>query len=400
MRGIIGGVGTCKRLVTVVAIGLLLAVSAGCAGKNSVAAGNDSGAGIDATSVEPVDASRPGNTAPGSGGFGGLALPPQPTDGASGCGSDVVIDAGTADGSACDADCAGTCVAGRCLITLATSGTQPSNANGMAIDSTSVYWTDGNVKKVSLDGGGVVTLASRQAGPLGIAVDSTAVYWTGEGETGSFPDYTQTGNVTKAGLNGDMPATLASGQSNPNSIAVDATNIYWTNGGTVLCGCGSIARAALDGGSMLTLAAGRNDPSAIALDATSAYWVENGGGTVMKVALGGGAPTMLASVPTEMLGNPVSLAVDRTSVYWTNSGAGTVMKVSITGGPPTTLAVGQCSPAGIAVDATSVYWTNFVGGGAVMKAALDGTNPISLAKGQSYGRTLGMGGSPRCMYSD
>src|ERR1019366_8364369 len=112
-------VGTRNHLVAVVAIGTLLPVSAGCAGKTHATTGSDAGAGIDATSVEPVDASRPGNALPGPGGFGHLELPPEATDGASGCGAGIVVDAGTEDGSACDADCPGTCAAGRCLITLA-----------------------------------------------------------------------------------------------------------------------------------------------------------------------------------------------------------------------------------------------------------------------------------------
>jgi sugar lactone lactonase YvrE len=59
--------------------------------------------------------------------------------------------------------------------------------------------------------------------------------------------------------------------------------------------------------------------------------------------------------------------VDATSVYWTNYNGGAVMKVPLGGGTATTLASGQNYPYGIAVDATSVYWTNNAIGGTVMK---------------------------------
>ena len=72
--------------------------------------------------------------------------------------------------------------------------------------------------------------------------------------------------------------------------------------------------------------------------------------------------------------------MDATHVYWTNQGTapnytdGTVMKVLLGGGTPTTLASGQFNPSGIAVDATTVYWTNnyMSTAGAVMKVPLGG----------------------------
>jgi hypothetical protein len=50
---------------------------------------------------------------------------------------------------------------------------------GIAVDDTSVYWTEGEwVLKVATDGGPLDYLVWRQSGPNGIAVDDTSVYWT------------------------------------------------------------------------------------------------------------------------------------------------------------------------------------------------------------------------------
>jgi hypothetical protein len=85
----------------------------------------------------------------------------------------------------------------------------------------------------------------------------------------------------------------------------------------------------------LTVLASGNTPTGIVVDGTSVYWVD---GTSVYW-------------------------VDATSVYWVDHGVsgnnnGTVMKVALDGGTPTVLASGHNAPIGIAVDATSVYWTD------------------------------------------
>ena len=70
------------------------------------------------------------------------------------------------------------------------------------------------------DGGAPTPLASGQNTPYDIAVDGTSVYWTDPGS----------GTVMKVPLGGGSPTTLASGLPGPGRIAVDGTSVYWTDG--------------------------------------------------------------------------------------------------------------------------------------------------------------------------
>jgi hypothetical protein len=205
-------------------------------------------------------------------------------------------------------------------------------------------------------------------------------------------------------------ATLATGQAYTSSIAVDEINVYWTNRVSFSVqwgyddGVGTVMKLPLGGGTPTTLASGQYWPDFIVVDGSSAYWttrrsdlpyvgsVPTDTASVMRVPLDGGTPTSLISTPTI----PGQIAVDANSVYWAYPGTrandfvdGAVVKVSLVGDFLTWLAPGQQSALGIAVDATSVYWTTYgtssgnYSNGSVLKMPMGGGTITTLASGQT-----------------
>ncbi len=266
--------------------------------------------------------------------------------------------------------------------------THLSLPNGIAVDATSVYWTEGagSVMKVPIDGGAPVKLASDDGFPLSIAVDATSVYWlsANAGTISRIPlaggptqvlaeeqgglsnivllgSYVYYGNSAESTIKrvpavGGPTEVLASSPIGPNCIAVDETSVYWgnvnlTNSGEV------VMKAPIGGGPAVTLATGEPDVNSIALYEGNVYWTTYDPGDVLKVSIDGGEPHVAASNPPG--GYPVT--VDATGVYYgtglKNLCDGALYRVPVEGGAATTLGTGELGgPYGIATDATNVYW--------------------------------------------
>jgi hypothetical protein len=258
----------------------------------------------------------------------------------------------------------------------------------LAVDSTSVYWTNagGTVMKAPLGGGTTpVTLASGQNSPWAIAIDGTSVYWTNNPSTGTqslmkvplnggtpstltsgagefygmilyggtiYWANPSTATVSSLSVTGGTPATIASGQNDPVFLATDGAYLYWTNNAHNTS-AGSVMRSLLDGSMSIPLATGLS-PGNIAVNSTRVYFATPS--EVISVGVNGGAPAMLAP------GSPYDIALDSTHVYWTDYRDGTVMGLPLGGGVAFTLASGEAGPNGIAVDSSAVYWTNYDGG--------------------------------------
>ncbi len=260
-----------------------------------------------------------------------------------GCGNNVSL-GGTTDAAAC--------VTPAGLTTLAAGQNTLGN---MAVDQTSVYWTNESaLVKVPVDGGTVTTLASGIVVGSPIAVDATSIYWP------------LGGGVMKTGKSGGAPITLAT-VTGPDGLvlgglAIDSTSVYSGAGyqpppmGHPGNPNAFLVKVDKMGGSLVTLASEPAGIRNLAVDSSNVYYTTSG--SVVSVPLGGGTPQTLVSLQQ---GTPVSIAVQGSYVYYGtdsrgSSPAGTLMRVPVGGGTPTTLASESDRIYALAVDSANVYW--------------------------------------------
>jgi hypothetical protein len=241
---------------------------------------------------------------------------------------------------------------------------QQSLPHGLAVDGAFIYWlnTDGSVMKAPIAGGAWTELATgpiaerSDPGQRGLALDADNVYWvnaaTGESD----------GQVLKVSKNGGKVSVLADKEFHPVAIAVDSLNVYYTTFGWGFqdnpIAAGRVLKVPVTGGTPTVLASGQSSPSALALDSNNVYWANLFGNSIMKAALNGGAPVVLATA----LGTTADLAVDSENVYWLQDFVNddTIMRAPLAGGDAVALsssAPGNLVPFSIALDCNHVYWT-------------------------------------------
>jgi hypothetical protein len=144
-------------------------------------------------------------------------------------------------------------------------------AVGVAVDQSSVFFTSSSSPNGGIlscpktgCGGQPTTLAAGEHNPLMLALDATTVYWT------DFNDGT-IASCAKAGCN-MMPTKIATMQPNPFGIVVDNTNVYWVNTGTMGKPDGSLVYCPKTGCMMpTTLIGSLNTPETVAMDAIALY---------------------------------------------------------------------------------------------------------------------------------
>jgi len=231
---------------------------------------------------------------------------------------------GTSDGSVVELTLATgatkTLATGR---SMSGGNTQVGTWGFIASDATYVYWTEigasgeGSVVRALISGIPLVqSLASSQRAPQGLAVNSTSVYW-GDGSNGA-----QELLALPLSTPGATPTVLKSaGNFNPFGVVVDSTGLYWTDQSS-----STVEMLPIGGSAVSTLASGAGGLiGGIAIDSTDVYWTDQAGGGVRSVSKSGGNMTVLASSAG---GGSHGIVVDSTSVYWTDTMMGTVMKTA------------------------------------------------------------------------
>jgi hypothetical protein len=239
--------------------------------------------------------------------------------------------------------------------------------------------------------GGVITLASSQAGPHYIASDDAGVYWTTiDGlsilEFGSKTTFYPTeGGFTSEGVaanNGTVAwgahddvlacavpgcptlELLSSTTNDPIVVAKNATTVFWTAGGT-----GGVYSCPLSAGSPAVVTA--TAASGLALDGTYVYW-SDGISTIYSCPLAGctGPPALVVSATS-----PRDLLVHGGVLFWsTFNTIGTCLLHSGTCDPiGAGTFVGDIDPAGLAADEDHLYWVDE--SGFIGKVSLDGGAP-------------------------
>jgi len=252
---------------------------------------------------------------------------------------------------------------------------------GMALDGTSVFWTQGGasdqVFAVPKQGGAVRTIGQGTNTPAGLAVDGASAYWW----DGSFIRVAQ----EQGGVPADAGASTALSISGPGAFLDPAPNallpvgnqLWWLDWESrtllVTPKDGGTASAPISGHYGVNPTDPSVNPRALAVLNGTAYWVNDstsqGVGEALALAPGSSTPTVLASsVP---VGD--GIAATPTRLYW--SGTTSLQSLSLDGGTANALLSNLLFVGQLATGSGQLYFID----GAYMNDACSGlfATPLS-----------------------
>ena len=229
-----------------------------------------------------------------------------------------------------------------------------SGGAGIVVDNSYIYWAatsgggSGNIYKTSVLGGSVTPLAYANQ-PWDIAVDSEYVYWA-EANGGPYG----TNAIRKVHIDGGPMITIASNGTLHGVMAIDSNNVYFRY---MRSNTWRIGKVSKNGGAIIDLATNlTSHPVAIAVDAGEVFWIEENTGVLNKVSIDGGVVTPLAIG----LQKPQRLAIDANNIYWTELGnivgTGTIKRMSRAEGITNIIKSGLFNPTAITMGNIYIYW--------------------------------------------
>jgi DNA-binding beta-propeller fold protein YncE len=211
------------------------------------------------------------------------------------------------------------------------------------------------------------TVVGTEQKALGIAVTDTRVYVAIEGTAVHIFDKATRNDVETQGFGG------------VEYIAVDANNLYGTTGND-----GEWGFVSLSGGALTRNPIG-GAPLGVAVSGSELYYADSKQGTVSKLSLPDGGPSVLGT----LLSSPEGLAVDPSGLYYVAENSGGAIKRGSQMAAPSPFDTDvPAGPAGVAVDDTYVYYA-CQGTREVYRKRKDGTTDRELLAAFPEGRRPG-----------
>ncbi len=254
-------------------------------------------------------------------------------------------------------------VAGGQIMRLSPNGGTPTSivsgqsATGLYADSSNLIWIGNNsVKKSTLGGGTITTLASNQSLLFGNpTADATNVFYrTKQTALGTA---TRINKVSRAG--GTPVALTAFDQISSDPVA-DGSFVYFA--AFTLTG-NRIAKVPVNGGTVTNIVSNKGG-GAIARSGSTLYFTDFNTNDLYKVPTGGGTATLIATGMPRA--TATTLTVDGTNVYGVLQDPGNlIFKASVNGGSPTPkasfVAFHESVKSRLAFDSSNAYYVTTTG---------------------------------------